>query len=188
VFYVGQYSMQITARGGSGFRANQQRRRIVREMDLRRGQPKFRDRLVRRYGEACQISRCTFAGLVEAAHIKPYAESNENGVHNGLLLRSDLHKLFDLGLLAIHPQSLTVALHRTILEMGYRQFDGLELFTNGSAGPDRVALAKRWDTFISKPTHLDFPKAAGRPVKNPQVRVITMAETEPGKVEPGILG
>lgn len=123
------------------------RRCVLREVNLRRGQPQFRERLVRRYGKACQISRCAFPGLVEAAHITPYAKTNENGVHNGLLLRSDLHTLFDLGLLAVDPASMTVALHTALLKMGYASFEGAPLFTNGTSGPDHAALTERWKFF-----------------------------------------
>jgi hypothetical protein len=123
------------------------RRRVLREINLRRGQRQFRERLISRYGAACQISRCDFPGLVEAAHVRPYAESNDNGAHNGLLLRSDLHTLFDLGLLAIHPADMTVKLHPSLFPAGYESFDGKALFTNGTKGPDREALSERWEFF-----------------------------------------
>jgi hypothetical protein len=123
------------------------RRRVLREVNLRRGQAQFRQRLIQRYGPACQITRCDYPGLVEAAHITPYAMSNENGAHNGLLLRSDLHILFDLGMVAIHPIDMTVALHAGLMKMEYAAFQGQRLFVNGTTGPDRKALEVRWDFF-----------------------------------------
>ena len=41
---------------------------------------------------------------LEAAHIKPYNESGPHAVNNGLLLRSDLHRLFDRGYITITPE------------------------------------------------------------------------------------
>jgi putative restriction endonuclease len=41
--------------------------------------------------------------VLEAAHIKPYANEGPHRVQNGLLLRSDLHKLFDLGYVTVTP-------------------------------------------------------------------------------------
>jgi len=41
--------------------------------------------------------------VLEAAHIKPYALRGPHSVKNGILLRSDLHKLFDLGYLTVTP-------------------------------------------------------------------------------------
>ncbi|KFX63362.1 HNH endonuclease [Paraburkholderia fungorum] len=123
------------------------RRRVLREISLRRGQSKFRDRLITRYGAACQISRCKFPGLIEAAHIRPYAQTSDNGVQNGVLLRTDLHTLFDLNMLAIDPTSLTVKLHPDVRAAGYAAFDGIPLFLNGTAGPDLAALSDRWELF-----------------------------------------
>ena len=126
------------------------RRLVVRAVALRQGQGQFRDRLIRRYGEACQVSRCAFPGLVEAAHIRPYARTNENSALNGLLLRSDLHTLFDLAFLAIHPLRQKVAIHPAALQAGYGLFDGVPLFTNGTIGPDRTALQERWELFQTR--------------------------------------
>jgi putative restriction endonuclease len=39
--------------------------------------------------------------VLESAHIKPYASSGPHSVNNGLLLRSDLHRLFDLGYVTV---------------------------------------------------------------------------------------
>lgn len=124
-----------------------ERRRIMREISLRRGQARFRDRLVRRYGAMCQISRCGFSGLVEAAHIRPYALTGDNSAHNGLLLRTDLHTLFDLGLISVHPTSLLVIFHPAAVAAGYGPFEGVGLAINGTNGPDRAALAERWEFF-----------------------------------------
>ena len=41
--------------------------------------------------------------MLEAAHIKPFALNGPNAVRNGILLRSDLHKLFDLGYVTVTP-------------------------------------------------------------------------------------
>ena len=128
----------------------QARRRVLREISLRRGQTQFRERLVQRYGNLCQVSRCSFPLLVEAAHILPYGKTGDNSVHNGLLLRSDLHTLFDLGLLAVHPTTRKIALHPALLRVGYASFDGAQLFTNGKHGPDRGALRQRWELFQAR--------------------------------------
>ena len=41
--------------------------------------------------------------VLEAAHIRPYALTGPHDVSNGLLLRADLHRLFDLGYLTVTP-------------------------------------------------------------------------------------
>lgn len=151
-FATGMDVPQVTGNGETGSIESiiEERRRVLREISLRRGQTNFRDRLIRRYGARCQISGCEFAPLVEAAHIRPYAISAENGVHNGLLLRSDLHTLFDLGLLGIRPRDLRIVLHPATLSAGYEQYQRNELFVNGTNGPDADALWERWDFFQSQ--------------------------------------
>lgn len=122
----------------------EERRRVLREIALRRGQARFRRRLIGRYGAACQISGCAFTGLIEAAHVSPYALSSDNSADNGLLLRSDLHTLFDLGLLGIIPQTLEVLVHPAAKLSGYDLFDGKLLHVNFTSGPSLSALEERW--------------------------------------------
>lgn len=128
----------------------EERRRVLREIAVRRGQARFRERLLRRYGARCQISGCSFVELVEAAHIRPYATAGDNGARNGLLLRSDLHTLFDLGYLGIHPQTRLVSFLPALHEAGYGAFEGKILDIHTSSGPDPAALAERWDFFSLK--------------------------------------
>jgi HNH endonuclease len=57
----------------------------------------------------------TFPAL-EAAHIQRYSRGGDHSLSHGLLLRSDLHKLFDLGYLTIEPSTLTIKVSRKIRE------------------------------------------------------------------------
>jgi putative restriction endonuclease len=53
------------------------------------------------YQRRCAISGEKTLPVLEAAHIKPYAAHGPHRVSNSLLLRSDLHKLFDSGYLTV---------------------------------------------------------------------------------------
>ena len=68
---------------------------------VRLGQGAFRVLITDAYSRKCSISGERTLPVLEAAHIKPYAESGPHFISNGLLLRSDLHKLFDSGYLTI---------------------------------------------------------------------------------------
>ncbi len=68
---------------------------------VRLGQGAFRILVTDAYNRRCSISGEKTLPVLEAAHIKPYAESGPHFISNGLLLRSDLHKLFDSGYLTI---------------------------------------------------------------------------------------
>ena len=55
------------------------------------------------YGRACAVSGEHSLPVLDAAHIRPYAQGGANEVRNGLLLRSDIHRLYDLGYVTVTP-------------------------------------------------------------------------------------
>lgn len=67
----------------------------------RLGQGAFRVLVTESYKRRCAITGENILPVLEAAHIKPFAKSGPNNVFNGLLLRSDFHKLFDLGYVTV---------------------------------------------------------------------------------------
>lgn len=69
----------------------------------RLGQGAFRVVITDVYNRKCAITQERTLPVLEAAHIKPFAKSGPHKINNGLLLRSDLHKLFDLFYLTITP-------------------------------------------------------------------------------------
>ncbi|MBC7382672.1 MAG: HNH endonuclease [Bacteroidia bacterium] len=68
---------------------------------VRIGQPAFRVLVTDAYSRRCSITGEKTLPVLEAAHIKPYADAGPHLISNGLLLRSDMHKLFDSGYLTI---------------------------------------------------------------------------------------
>lgn len=82
----------------------------LRRIEARPAQTSFRAGLIARYGAACAITGPCPAEVLEAAHIVPYAEGHawRDRAANGLLLRRDIHRLFDLLRLAVDPADFTV--------------------------------------------------------------------------------
>lgn len=68
----------------------------------RLGQGTFRYAVLDAYGK-CAVSKEHSLPALEAAHIKPYSHGGTHEVNNGLLLRADIHKLFDLGYVTVTP-------------------------------------------------------------------------------------
>lgn len=116
----------------------------MRHIRLRRHRSQFRENLMNAYGRCCAISGVAVEEVLEAAHLDSHAETGDNSNDNGLILRADLHALFDEGLLLIEPETLIVRVARTITGLLYRDLDGRLL--NGS-GPRRTALQNRWAKF-----------------------------------------
>jgi putative restriction endonuclease len=67
----------------------------------RLGQGAFRVLVTDAYQRRCAVTGERTLPVLEAAHILPFALKGPNAVNNGLLLRSDLHKLFDLGYVTV---------------------------------------------------------------------------------------
>ncbi|GAB3772142.1 hypothetical protein GCM10028818_11980 [Spirosoma horti] len=68
---------------------------------VRIGQGAFRLSIIDAYEKKCAITGEKTLPVLEAAHIQPVAESGPNRITNGLLLRSDMHKLFDDGYITV---------------------------------------------------------------------------------------
>ena len=69
----------------------------------RKGQGAFRVAVRSAYDNACAVTHEHSDPVLEAAHIKPYHQGGDHRVDNGLLLRRDLHRLFDLGYVTVTP-------------------------------------------------------------------------------------
>jgi putative restriction endonuclease len=70
----------------------------------RLGQGAFRVLVTDAYQRRCAVTGEKTLPVLEAAHIKPYSDRGPHRISNGILLRSDLHKLFDLGYVTITPE------------------------------------------------------------------------------------
>jgi hypothetical protein len=122
------------------------RRRILRAITERQGQGAFRAEVLAAYGGQCAISRCQCVDVLDAAHIVPYNGEKTNDIRNGLLLRTDLHTLFDRHRLAVDPQTMTVVVDPSIDDRSYRIFDGKKLTLPDQAKlqPSKDALKKHF--------------------------------------------
>jgi putative restriction endonuclease len=67
----------------------------------RLGQGSFRVLVTDAYERRCAVSGERTLPVLEAAHIRPYADDGPHRISNGLLLRADLHKLFDDGYVTV---------------------------------------------------------------------------------------
>lgn len=82
----------------------------------RLGQGSFRVLVTDAYGHRCAMTGERTLPVLEAAHIRPYAAGGEHSLSNGLLLRSDVHTLFDLGYITIDPDDKRILVSRRIRE------------------------------------------------------------------------
>lgn len=120
------------------------RERVFREIRARRGQKQFRDVLIDAYGGRCAITGCDVLDVLEAAHITPYLGPETNHVTNGLLLRADLHTLFDTNLVAVDPETRKALVSPTIKDPAYRALHGqaLRATKTKASAPSEAALSQ----------------------------------------------
>ena len=113
----------------------------------RLGQSSFRLAVLDAYGNQCAVTTEHSRPVIDAAHIRPWAQGGEHRVPNGLPLRRDLHLLFDLGYVTVTPDLKFAVSGRLRDEYAngrvYYDLDGrrIRVPTDGRQLPDRERLA-----------------------------------------------
>ncbi|HEV7586538.1 MAG TPA: HNH endonuclease [Longimicrobium sp.] len=114
----------------------------------RLGQGTFRVMVTDAYHRQCAVTRERALPALEAAHIRPFAEVATHHVQNGLLLRSDVHRLFDAGYITVTPEYRVEASSRMRDDFNdgenYMRLHGSDILlpTSIELHPDPAAL--RW--------------------------------------------
>ncbi|MDG7000681.1 MAG: HNH endonuclease [Nitrososphaerota archaeon] len=120
------------------------RKRTIQSIARRQGQPKFRSELIELYDGKCAITGCDCEVALEAAHIIPYNGHITNHPQNGILLRADIHTLFDLHVLTINEKTMRVVISEELKQTVYKNLDGkkIHLPTSVAHYPSREALKR----------------------------------------------
>ena len=122
------------------------RARAQREVVQRQGQRLFRRRLLDAYEFRCAVTGTAERDVLEAAHIRRYMGPHSNTEANGLLLRADIHTLFDLFLMTVELRQKTfhVVMAQTLSDTTYTDLAGPLRHPPGLAShqPAAAALAE----------------------------------------------
>ena len=106
----------------------------------------FRISVTDAYNRACAVSGGKVLPALDAAHIKPYTFGGSHNVSNGILLRRDIHSVFDAGYVTIDQSHRFVVSARVKTDFNngeeYRRLHGarLSLPVHPSNRPDPAAL------------------------------------------------
>jgi HNH endonuclease len=125
-------------------------RRLERQHELtkrlvRPGQGQFRADLIALYDGKCVITGCHSLDAIDAAHIHEVGNDGDDVQENGILLRADLHRLFDADLMAIDPESGAVNFAKLCVD-DYSEFQG-NVLSLPDGGPSLAAFQGRWVAF-----------------------------------------
>jgi HNH endonuclease len=125
------------------------RQRVFAAVLQRLGQQSFRKKLLVAYRQRCAMTGCRTLWVLEAAHITPYRGIKTNAVTNGLLLRADIHTLFDLGLISIEPSEGRIHVSSRLKGSKYTGLHGKVplLPLRPTAHPSPAALRKHFSQF-----------------------------------------
>jgi hypothetical protein len=125
------------------------RQRMIVSILRRQGQHNFRRKLITAYNAQCAMTRCRVSWILEAAHITPYRGIKTNALSNGLLLRADIHTLFDLALISIEPRRMKIHVSSQVTDPVYATLDGKTptIPDNKSARPSVLALEEHFSLF-----------------------------------------
>lgn len=124
-----------------------QRNRVLRSIVQRQGQQEFRMALLTAYESKCAMTGCGVVDVLEAAHIHRYLGEQTNVVSNGLLLRADIHTLFDLKLVGVDVSTMRICVAPTLAGSSYGELTGRPLAAPVGEGlsVDRRQLEKHRD-------------------------------------------
>ncbi|HWO64782.1 MAG TPA: HNH endonuclease signature motif containing protein [Umezawaea sp.] len=110
---------------------------------VRIGQDAFRRGLLQKYGFVCAVTGPCPAEALDAAHLRAFAAHGIHDLDEGLLFRVDIHRLFDRGLVAVHPRTLEV--HFAPQLQAYAAYEALHGSKLRVASPGRQALADHYE-------------------------------------------
>jgi putative restriction endonuclease len=140
----------------SGIRNNAFKDSLVVEMrstmaaiKLRRGTEAFRDSMLERYDSTCVMTGCRAIDVLESTHIWPLSDLENDDPSNGLLLRSDVHTLFDLHLIGVEPGTLAIHLDPALLK-DYASLNGARIRLHDRLRLRPEALKYRWKAFVER--------------------------------------
>lgn len=108
-------------------KVDDQRDRVLRSIVQRQGQREFRAALLAAYGSKCATTGCGVVDVLEAAHIHRYMGKGTSIVSYGLLLRADVHTLFDLNLISVEASTMRICVDPSLARSGYEDLRGRPL-------------------------------------------------------------
>ncbi len=149
----------------------------------RRGDRKLRNELLKAYGDKCAVSGKCPRDLLEVAYIVPFPSGHLHSVQNALLLRSDLHTLWDLNMIGVEPETMKIHIAPQLKETTYEQLAGRTLVSrrDGLTASQR-ALAERWEVFQNGRKHRE-KIAAGKGVKSSNSKTSQQKRNDAATIE-----
>jgi HNH endonuclease len=127
------------------------RRERLGRISSRPAQVEFSVRLRRAYNAKCAVTGCTTPEALEAAHIRVNepqevrdamtSRSDDNSLENGILLRADIHALFDKGLVTLSEDGTKIQVSAILTDKTYASLENAPVFRPPHSPPSRLNIA-----------------------------------------------
>lgn len=145
----GRITMEYDGIKASKLEEDRRRFTLMRRV-RREGQAAFRDRLLVAYAGRCAFTGCDVEEVLQAAHIIGYRGNQSNVVPNGLLLRADVHLLYDSSLISVEPDTYRMVASRRLADSPYGDLSGREITLpeKTHARPSRACLEAHFKKFL----------------------------------------
>lgn len=114
----------------------------------RRGRRELREALLRACGDRCTLTGNCPRDLLEIAYILPYPTGDVHAPSNAMLMRADVHTLWDLNLIGIEPRTGRIHIAPKLAGTGYEKLGGRKLLPRlDGTSVNPQALSERWRMF-----------------------------------------
>lgn len=140
--YFRRFGFEIVGENIKESEKHTKRQKHLAEVLSRNGQAKFRSDLMAIFGNMCIVSNCNIPEALQAAHIVTKKGHDLNKISNGLILRSDIHLLFDADLMSIDPRDFVVSFDERCTKY-YSDFHGKSIYENLQNHPNLKALSEK---------------------------------------------
>lgn len=129
-----------------------ERRKEESERTIREGARVFKEALMLNWNRRCAITGTAVASALDGAHIYRYLGPKTNHPTNGLLLRADVHRLFDKHLLSLRYEGgrLAVVCSSLIAASEYAGFQDVALPNDPAAWPDPRLIGYHYSLFLAR--------------------------------------
>jgi HNH endonuclease len=123
-----------------------ERERTWQLIERRQNQGPFREALITREEGRCAVTGCRVLAVLEAAHLIPFAGGNpkRDSLENGLLLRADIHTLFDRGLMAVDPDTRELWISDKLADDAYRSLRAPDRIIKTGASSKNLRCHFEW--------------------------------------------
>ncbi|MFK7960379.1 MAG: HNH endonuclease signature motif containing protein [Phycisphaerales bacterium] len=146
----------------------------------RRGRRELRQALLKASGDRCAFTGSCLRDLLETSYFVPFPEGGDvHGTENAMLLRSDVHTLWDLNMLGVEPGTLLVRIAGKLRGTVYGQLAGRELLSRvDGSHVNALAIEERWAVFTG--AHPDWEQYV------PEATEAAATEVAPAKEAPTV--